>query len=307
MEERNPKLSRREFLKLAVLGGFKAAGVVVGSSLVVGGTYKLLEVLDIIPEKPVNQTDWFQREMNILESSRKVASRQSRKISSNSSENTSSADLEQENGIIFGNIDFADPEHAISMLFRSTTGEEIEVPDFFSWPKDRGLDEKKIFELGNDTALAGLDNMSRIVLWIHSGQKTFAIPGPNGFTMSGLQKYFEQQETESMLTIWETDRFLRDVVRGSEMIIRQNGVSTNSKVVAAVRIPPDMIDEHSANMDRLPEWVSEKFKDTGFENLTQRSDVLMPKFCGRALVGEKPITGKDPFVQTRFILGIVPA
>jgi hypothetical protein len=309
-ENKNLNLSRREFDKLMVLAGIS------GLTLFLVGGYKLLEALGYIDDKsqePFDQLGWFKQEMEIFESNRKMTSRPPTDPDNNT-ETALNFNLQKERGLFFGDINFINPELPINMLITTKNDDRVEVFDFLPFPKDVGLDEEKIFEPTKNTTLAKKDeSRGRIVLWIHSGQKKFLDPYPNGFPMSELQKLIEYEGTSSKVSIWEANRFLKDVIRGSEIVINQDNKKMKAVIAAAVRVPPDLVDDHSANIDRLPEWISETFEDTGFENLLDRSDVLIPKFCGMYLPPEddgdynKTVQNYSFVEKSRFILGIVPA
>lgn len=288
------RFNKRDFLKLAGLALTSAGGYLVAKELGLGPK-----------EEPLMTTDWYHADVNGLKSSGSPNKNPKTKGSSGAERETSfRINFEKLTPFEFSNINFADSETPIDMLLSTRGQTQVYVPPFRSYPRTEGLDIERVFEPRNETAIVMNDRDGRIILWAHSGRRS--VLDTNGFTMWKLQEFFEE-ENGSRRHYQEAEKFLGKIVKGSEILIRQGGNFTMARVEAAVRIPPEKVRESTEHVLDMVDWINENFENTGFEKIKDLSKVVMLKFCGRSLAGENPTPNVASYLQSRFVLGVVPA
>lgn len=313
------KLSRREFLKAAGLVG-------LGGTVTALSGWHLAKELGLRPEQIVKengkrlleQLDWYWREVKSLRreqrSSHVVEGREkatpTRKpeetpvASEDAMEELTSVEKEERNEFAFGEIDFSDPSQPIEMLITTNSQDKLLIPSFSSHAWSPEVDQKNVFDPENNTGVVWQDEGKRIGLWLHSGR---AGKLHEGYTMWGVQTYIEESAQGNRRPYWETEKVLEEQIRGADILIKQGDKSTLARITAAVRIPPErVIDSTKHVMDMVP-YLAKNYQGKGFEELVNKDKVLLPKFCGRFLAGEKENPELPSYQQARFIFGIEQA
>jgi len=318
------KLSRREFLI--------AAGITAGGAgLVSLSGWKLAEALGLRPEKftekLANQLDWYWREVKsyidsggaqaILGTEKSTAlpikaqetpTPQPEKTPTSRPDTASEAmeeltpvEKENENEFDFAGIDFSDPTTPIEMMITTIENKKILIPKFSSHSWSPKADEENIFDPDNNTGIAWRDEGERIGLWLHSGR---AGPLHEGYTMWDIQKFIEENENGNRRSYWAIDEFLDNFVKGADITIKQGEKAVVAKITAAVRVPPSgVINSTKHVLDMVP-YLAKNYPGKGFEELVDKKQVLLPKFCGRFAAGEKENKELPYYQQARFVFGI---
>ena len=322
------KLSRREFLKAA---GITAAG----AGLVSISGWKLAEALGLRPEKfterLAKQLDWYWREIKSyidsggtqlalgtkeptaqpVQTQETPTPFQPEKtpiskpdVANEAMEELAPVEKEKENRFNFAEIDFSDPTIPIKMMITTVENNEILIPEFNSYSWSPKVDEENIFDPDNNTGIAWQDDGERIGLWLHSGR---AGPLHKGYTMWEMQKFIEEDENGYRIPYWAINELLDKIIKGASTTIKQGEKSVVAKITAAVRIPPSsVIDSTKHVLDMVP-YLAKNYPEKGFEELVDKKQVLLPKFCGRLAAGEKENKELPYYQQARFVFGIEKA
>jgi len=322
------KLSRREF--------FKAAGVTaVGAGLLSVSGWKLAEALGLRPEKFTEklgkQLDWYWREIkSYIESGGPQAILEAEKSTTQITKSRTTptpfqsegaptprsdtltetpealeeivpVEKEEENGFNFAGIDFSNPTFPIGMVITTTENNKVIIPEFHSYSWSPKVDEENVFDPDNNTGVAWKDAGERIGLWVHSGR---AGPLHEGYTMWNTQKFIEEDENGYRRPVWAVNEILDKIIRGSDITIKQGKKTIHAKITAAVRMPPDRVIYSTVHvMDMVP-YIAENYPGKGFEELINKKQVLLPKFCGRFVAEEKENKKLPYYQQARFVFGI---
>lgn len=317
------KLSRREFLI--------AAGITAGGTgLVSLSGWKLAEALGLRPEKFIEklaeQLDWYWREIKsyidsggtrvILGTEESTAlpikargtPPQPEKTptpgpntASEAMEELTPVEKENENEFNFAGIDFSDPTVPIEMMITTVENNKVLIPEFNSHSWSPKADEENIFDPNNNTGIAWRDEGERIGIWLHSGR---AGPLHEGYTMWETQKFIEENESGNRRSYWAINEFLDKIIKGADITIKQGEKAVVAKITAAVRIPPSgVINSTKHVLDMVP-YLARNYPGKGFEELVDKKQVLLPKFCGRFAAGEKENKELPYYQQSRFVFGI---
>ncbi len=322
------KLSRREF--------FKAVGFTVGGAgLISLSGWKLAEALGLRPEKfterLAEQLDWYWREIRsyidgggtqvALETKEPTAQPiktqkasillQPEKtptlkpdVESEAMKELAPVEKEKENEFKFAEIDFSDPTIPIEMMITTVENNKILIPEFNSYSWSPKVDEENIFNPDNNTGVAWQDDGKRIGLWLHSGR---AGPLHEGYTMWETQKFIEEDENGNRIPYWVINELLDKIIKGADITIKQGKKSVNAKITAAVRIPPSGVIKSTKHFLDMVPYLAKNYPEKGFEELVDKKQVLLPKFCGRLAAGEKENKELPYYQQARFVFGIEKA
>lgn len=321
------KLSRREFLGAV---GITAAGA---GFLSVGG-WKLAKALGLQPEKFTeklgNQLDWYWKEIKsyidnggpqaILGAEKSpIQIVKAQNTSTPQLENTSTLqpdtptetpeaveeivpiEKEEENGFDFAGINFSDPANPIGMMITTTEDNKIIIPEFYSYSWSPEVDEKNVFDPDNNTGIAWKDSGERIGLWVHSGRAGLL---HEGYTMWNTQKFIEEDEKGNARPAWAVNEILDKIIRGSDITIKQGNKIITAKITAAVRMPPDRVIYSTVHVLDMVPYIAKTYPGKGFEELVDKKQVLLPKFCGRKAADEKGNKNLPYYQQARFVFGI---
>lgn len=322
------KLSRRDFLKAA---GITTAGV---GLLSVSG-WELAKALGLRPEKFTeklgNQLEWYWREVKsyidsggtqMVSGTEKSTTRITKSRSTPTppqSEEPSTlepgtptetpeaveeivpVEKEEENGFDFAGIDFSDPTIPIGMMITTTEDNKIIIPEFYSYSWSPEVDEENVFNPDNNTGVAWKDDGERIGLWLHSGR---AGPLHEGYTMWNTQKFIEEDENGYRRPVWAVNEILDKIIRGSDITIKQGKKTIHAKITAALRMPPDRVAYSTIHVLDMVPYLAKNYPGKGFEELVDKKQVLLPKFCGRVVAEEKENKDRPSYQQARFVFGI---
>lgn len=177
--------------------------------------------------------------------------------------------------------------------------QEIYIPPFTVIPWYPEVFEDGNFAVRSNNAVAW-DHLGIYGLWVHSGLDILG----NELTAYPLQNALERNESG---TLHDPDSFkqaLENCLIGGEIRIKQGETILLNRVVAAVRVPTDEVEEASTHVMDLVPYLSEFYPDSGFEKLTSPGMLLY--FCGRRLNGESYNTNENYWTQSRIIIGFEP-
>ncbi|OGM10070.1 hypothetical protein A2Y68_01305 [Candidatus Woesebacteria bacterium RBG_13_46_13] len=306
-ETPKPKLSRRGFLKGAVLGGIGLGGAVYSG-------LKFLEGLGL--ELPHNS---FEQELQALPREATPTPFQPRETTPASSTQTPEATPEPSptpeaiNYWAFAKADFSDSEHLIDMMITLRDSSSLLVPSFIPISWHDGLQLSVDFDRRRNTGLTYLDEDRRKILNLHSGREG---PLHSGYTMWETQLAIETDGRGNRIYPAQADEKLRTQFMGADVLIRQTEAGL-AKIVAAVRVPPSLVYESTQHVyeetdpsgsvtnEGIIPWLAANFPDSGFADVVNDREVLIIKFCGRILSGEREDTRIDsPYQQARFFFAL---
>lgn len=319
--DKKKPLDRQAFLKIS-------GATILGVSL-----YKTFQQLGVQPQEIFNQTSndfWPQKELSSLKkqalkktslptqeanltSQTSPTPTSSLETNQNSSEQaadlkdlkTPTVEKQPENPFSFLEIDFSNPKQPISMLITTNKGDKIQIPSFEPHGWSPQVDEKNIFNPRNNTSVAWIDQNNRIGLWLHSGRLSSV---HSGFTMWNTQKYLEEKNNQGhRRTPQELKKLLSEQIINSQVFIKQEKTYKLAKITAAVRIPPHKVEESTNHVIDMVSYLADNFPGSGFEKIKNKSEILLPKFCGRHLVGENIDPKRPEYQQSRFVFAIEKA
>ncbi|MHC4799937.1 MAG: hypothetical protein ACYTF1_25150 [Planctomycetota bacterium] len=204
-------------------------------------------------------------------------------------------DLELRDALVYDGLPLTDG--VTTQFMFSFADRDIILPkvDVHGWTPE--ILSNGVFAPGTGNAVAFEDSGLRTGLWLHSGY---------GETAGMLQRYLELNKDGYRHEIWTVDEVLKTKIVGARVFIQQSDSMRNAKIVAAARVPPDGVIEIAAHVMDLVPYIIENYPDHGFEEIADRSDVLMLYFCGRVLTGEDAHPDLPSYQQSRFILAMVP-
>jgi len=301
MKERERKhISRRDFIKVATGLGLAGAGAYYF------GKETLTQLGVIRPEQSTEgffneESERLSRATQVAETSQPGSTLEQPNIKQpeNTPEPTETPELSF--NWRFGDIDFSNSNEQIGMGY-FIGDEEILVPYFtpISWYE--GVLQSGEFGLDRNSGLTYLDERNRKILNLHSGR--LSIFDQEGLTMYQLQRYIEEYPDNGVIRYAprEIDEVLRTLI-GSDVVVKQENKFAYSKIIAAVRVPPERVIESRNNVYTIVSWLTENFRDSGFEQIRPNDrDVLITKFCGRKLGIEREETRETPWRQARFFI-----
>ncbi len=308
VESSRTKLSRRAFIKAAITGG-------VGLG---GAGYAGLKFLERLGWEPPEVS--FEQELQTVSKTATATpflpqEATSRPIFNQPTERTVEPFPTPEviNYWIFARADFSDSSHQIDMMITLNDSTELLIPPFtpISWRE--GILESGDFSPDKNTGLTYLDEDMRKILNLHSGR---AGPLRPGYTMWEVQMAIETNSLGNRISPAQAEEKLKTQFMGASVLVRQREAAF-AKIAAAVRVPPSLVyestrhvyEETDANGNVIREgivpWLAENFPDSGFSDLVDKSDVLIIKFCGRILSGEREEKRiSSSFQQARFFLAL---
>ena len=302
---KKPKISRRAFLRL---GSAAAGGAALIGAAAVGR--KVLEDLGVqlVPHGPV-EDNFFYREAQRLAESTHVAPTPFQPQPTSEVTLESPPTPETYNAWVFDNIDLSNSRKQIDMGFY--IGQDtILVPYFTPVAFYEGVLEDGAFEAESNTGMTYLDGLNRKILNLHSGRRSAL--DTRGFTAWALQKYLEEYpSTGSRRHPREVDEFIKKSVVGSSVVVREDKVSSNSKIVAGVRVGPQRVAESQEHVGDIIDWLGQNYPDSGFADLGRNHETLVIKFCGRLLAEipglEEEDLSRPTYQQARFFLALKKA
>jgi hypothetical protein len=199
---------------------------------------------------------------------------------------------------VIDNILF-DSGNVIGLIFFVPEG-GIKIPQFTvnHWKPDI-FDDSNFFNPGDKSVVSFMDEARRVGLWLHSGGY--------GTTMYPLQFWLENLIAVRQLSPAETEQKLSDLI-GTNVDVSVGVYDVGfMRVVAAVRVPPDEVEELATHpMDMIP-YIAENYPETGFSNLVNKQQVVYLYFCGLALAGEEPNPDANKWTQARFVIALTSA
>jgi hypothetical protein len=196
-------------------------------------------------------------------------------------------------------IDFRDQK--IEALITMRCGQDqVYLQPFLVTPYTPELMESGAFNYNYNFSMAW-EHLGFYGLWIHSGQ----LLDLTGLPAYPLQLYLENNEKGYRRTLDEFNEHIQTCLIDGELHLRQGNELSTSKVIAAVRIPPEDVDEVSQHpMDLVP-YLAQNYPDSGFDRMEPPG--LLFYFCGRHLNGEPFNQDLDYWTQSRIIIGFMPS
>lgn len=299
-------ISRRDFLRVATGLGLAAGGALSTWYFGKKGLEELGLRFEEDQSEQTSSKDFFDEEARILSQQTEQAPTQT---SQPTPEATSPPEAtteptptpEQLKPLQFGKVDFESQQNIGMSYFLGE--DQIIVPYFTPKTWRPGILSTGEFDPDKNTGLVYLDSENRKILNLHSGRR-----GPldeQGYSMYQLQLHLEEHPNIGVRRYArEVDEIMKSTI-GSEVVLKQGEEFTYSKIVAAVRVPPNLVNESKQHVYDINRWLAEKFPDSGFKNvLNEENEILTVKFCGRKLAGEGDIEaeGEPAYRQSRFFL-----
>lgn len=155
------------------------------------------------------------------------------------------------------------------------------------------------FGIGKNMAVAW-EHMGYEGLLIHSGWDFWQEQSP----ATQLQYFLETNALNEVQDLKTIEGKLQDCLRGSSVFVSQDGLRLQGNVAAAVRIPPQGVEELSKHTMDLVPFLRQAYPGSGFEDIDENSLLLF--FCGRAAVDEQNNSQADYWTQTRYIIALMP-
>lgn len=198
----------------------------------------------------------------------------------------------------YESIDFKDKE--VEALFTMACSEDsVYLPPFPVVPYRPDIIESGLFYAAMDFVIAW-EHLGYYGLWIHSGRSLTS----GELAAFPLQLYLENDDRGYRRSPIDFDNHLHECFVGSEMRLRQDDTLSVSKIVAAVRIPPNEVETVSQHVMDLVPYLAENYPESGFDQMNVPGIIF--NFCGRQLTGEALNPNLDYWAQSRTIFGAVP-
>lgn len=175
----------------------------------------------------------------------------------------------------------------------------VQLAPFLVIPYEPDIFTTSTFFQSLDFAIAW-EHLGYHGFWIHSGYSKSVGDLP----AYPLQLYLENDQHGNKRNQRDFFLHLENCFIGSVMFIRQNETVSLSRIVAAVRIPPDQVVESSVHVNDLVPYLAAQYPGSGFEKMTPPG--LLFNFCGRQLRGERHNPDLEYWSQSRIIFGAVP-
>lgn len=198
----------------------------------------------------------------------------------------------------YDGIDFKD--QMTEVLFTTTCDQEnIYFEPFRVVPYEEGIFDSPAFAIEYDISVAW-EHLGYYGLWVHSGlsQKKGEL------TAFPLQNYLETNKSGYIQTPAVFNERLKDCLLGSEVRIKQDRVLSVSRIVAAVRIAPEDVEEFNTHVMDLVPYLADTYPGNGFESLSPPS--LVFSLCGRQLSGEVGNPDMGFWRQARIVFAVAP-
>jgi hypothetical protein len=305
-EKEQNKLSRRDFLRVATGLTLAGAGTLAGGYFAKKGLGELGLRFEEQNADQLSSKNFFDEEARILSEQTKEAPTQTAELSpeattatEKSPEPTSTPEIP--NYFNFGQIDFEKDEQIGASFFIEQ--DQVVIPYFNPRTWEPNILSSGEFDPNRNTGLVYLDSGNRKILNLHSGRL-----GPldeQGFSAYKLQIYFEEHPNIGVRRYSaEVQEALNDTI-GSEVVFKQGENFAYSDVIAAVRVPPNLVNESKEHVYNINEWLANTFPESGFNKvLNNEKEILTLKFCGRKLAGEPDAEGEPSFRQSRFFMAM---
>jgi hypothetical protein len=155
------------------------------------------------------------------------------------------------------------------------------------------------FGIGKNMAVAW-EHMGYEGLLIHSGWDFWHEQSP----ATDLQYFLETDALNEVQDLKTIESNLQDCLRGSSVFVSQNSQGLYGNVAAAVRIPPQGVEELSKHTMDLVPYLKQAYPGAGFEDIDENTLLLF--FCGRAALDEQNNPEADYWTQTRYIIALMP-
>jgi hypothetical protein len=304
-EKEQNKLSRRDFLRVATGLTLAGAGTLAGGYFARKGLGELGLRFEERNADQLSSKDFFDEEARILSEQTKEAPTQTPEPTSQVTsvpEETPEPTPTPEAGIYeFGKIDFKSGEKLGMSYFIGE--DQILVPYFTPIIWYKGILDSGEFDPDRNTGLVYTESGHRKILNLHSGRE-----GPldeQGYSAYKLQIYFEEHPNIGVRRYpAEVQEALNNTI-GSEVVFKQGENFAYSDIIAAVRVPPNLVNESKEHVYNINEWLANTFPESGFNKvLNNEKEILTLKFCGRKLAGEPDAEGEPSFRQSRFFMAM---
>jgi len=199
----------------------------------------------------------------------------------------------------YNGLDLRDQDIEVLVLMNCNS-DSVYLPSFtvIPWYPDVFTQGDFLISANNSVAW---DHLGFYGLWIHSGLDSLGNP----LAAYPLQNYLERDARGYMRYPEEFEQAVQECLIGSQVRIKQGDTISINKVVAAVRIVPEDVEEVSRHVMDLVPYLAENYPGKGFELL--ESPGMLFYFCGRALSGESKNLNENYWVQARIIIGFEPA
>lgn len=155
------------------------------------------------------------------------------------------------------------------------------------------------FGIGKNMAVAW-EHLGYEGLLIHSGWDFWHERSP----ATDLQYFLETDALNEVQDLKTIENKLQDCLRGSSVHVSQDSQGLQGNVAAAVRIPPQGVEELSKHTMDLVPYLRQAYPGTGFEEIDENALLLF--FCGRAALDEQNNPEADYWTQTRYIIALMP-
>lgn len=207
---------------------------------------------------------------------------------------------DEKNWMNFGGIDLLSA--SVGFDFAPFCGEQssVSIPPIkiIAWhPK---VFETGEFGIGEKMAVAW-EHLGYEGLLIHSGWDFWLEQSP----ATDLQYFLETDALNEVQNLETIENRLQNCLRGSSVHVSQDSLGLQGNVAAAVRIPPQGVEELSKHTMDLVPFLREAYPGAGFEDIDENALLLL--FCGRAAVDEQNNPQADYWTQARYIIALMPA
>lgn len=200
--------------------------------------------------------------------------------------------------MVYEGVDLREQQVEILVSFNCNE-QEVYIPPFTIIPWYPEVFEDGKFAIRSNNAVAW-DHLGIYGLWVHSGLDFLG----NELTAYPLQNALERNKSGTLHDPESFNQALKNCLIGGEIRIKQGNTISLNRVVAAVRVPTDEVEETSTHVMDLVPYLSEFYPDSGFEKMTSPGMLLY--FCGRRLNGESYNPNENYYTQSRIIIGFEP-
>lgn len=178
-------------------------------------------------------------------------------------------------------------------------GGSITSNPFNVWVYKQGIFDTYKFDPDKGNSVIWDDGLGRWFLWVHSGPSN---------SMTPIQQWLERDENGNTVAAYTADERIDSLLGAGAYMGELSGYATDNHatIVAAVRVPPDLVKEMNLHVGDLPEWIDMEFPLAGFGSSIDARPILYITFCGRALAGEEPDPLSAYWQQSRYVIGVIP-